>query len=151
MGYRSDVAYAVKFHHETEPEIAFAEFVRFVKWVKEEHKTTDTTDNTHYTFNQEDDADDAFKIHHKNLMISAYFTDTKWYEAYASVKWHEQLLDKVHEYSTGNYRFVRIGEEIEDTEIKDHSPTVFEMWGYVDVHRSINYSPPDETEDKEPA
>ena len=150
MGYRSDVAYVVQFYHEFEPEKAFADYLNFVNWVKNEHEVTDPTDNTTHNYDNELKTGGwAFNIHPKDLMLSFEAEGVKWYETYKDVQWHEQLLDKVHRYDTGNYRFVRIGEEYEDVEVKDHSPTVFEMWEHVDVHRSIYFSPPHETEDNE--
>ena len=152
MGYRSDVAYVIRFvsKDDTEPEKAFADFVHFTNWVKDEHKTMAEAGDTTviHTYEKEDE---NLKIHKQSLMLSFCAEDVKWYESYVDVQWHEQLLDKATTYETGNYRFVRIGEEIEDIEIKQHDPTYFEMYEYVDVVRSIEFSPPSEPEDKEAA
>lgn len=150
MGYRSDVAYVVKFYSkdDAEPEKAFADFVHFTDWVKNYHitKVQNAGKELIHTYNDEDN---NLLIHKHNLMLSFSADSVKWYESYVDVQWHEQLLEKVNTYDTGNYRFVRIGEEYEDVEVTQHDPTYFEMYDYVDVNRSIDFSPPYETEDKE--
>jgi hypothetical protein len=152
MGYRSDVAYVVKFYSETEPEKAFAEFVAFVDWVKNTHVIQDPSEKTAFSYNDfsyNDKSSDYLKFYPKDLMISFSIESVKWYQDFDEVQWHEQLLLNVEKYRTGNYRFVRTGEEYNDVEVKVHDPTYWEMHDYVDVHRSIEFSPPSETEDNE--
>ena len=152
MGYRSDVAYVVKFYSrdDDEPEKAFADYVHFTDWVKNHH-TTEAQEGEGKMTHAYNDEDKNLTLHKHDQMLSFSVESVKWYESYVDVQWHEQLLDKVRTYDTGNYRFVRIGEEYEDIEIKQHDPTYFEMYEYVDVSRSLEFHPPHETEDKEAA
>ena len=150
MGYRSDVAYVVKFYSrdDDEPEKAFADFVHFTDWVKNHH-TTEVQDGERKLIHTYNDENNNLAIHKQDLMLSFFANSVKWYESYVDVQWHELLLQKVTTYATGNYRFVRIGEEYGDVVVTQHDPTYFEMYDYVDVCRSLEFSPPHETEDKE--
>ena len=129
MGYRSDVGYAIVFRasgDDSSPkhEKAFAEFSHFVEHLR--------------TFKGESYMDEfrGMQIDKDELIISYQAEHIKWYEDYPIVQWHNNLLDKVATYETGNYRFVRLGEEMGDVEEKDHSPTAH-MWDYIDVRREV--------------
>jgi hypothetical protein len=169
MGYRSDVAYMVKFYHKDTPEKAFAEFVKFVDWVKNNHvaryhpSPRETIEDMEGYAENEDSwsygdevgrsrrqAVGGFYIHQAEQMISFHTEYVKWYENYHDVQWHEQLLGMLYTYETGNYRFIRIGEDYHDIEVKEHTPTC-ELHEKVDVVRSIEFHPPCESENKEAA
>ena len=132
MGYRSDVAYTIRFVHE------------------------DDTNNkqSFYTFLAEAKANAAtaacfhelgwaeFEIDEARYRINFSCDDVKWYENYPDVACHEALISLAREWDedTDNhacvgYVFVRIGEDNSDVEIKEN-----EVAGYdwVQVNRSIS-------------
>ena len=157
MGYRSDVAYVVVFDRETEPEIAHAEYLTFHGWVKqhtietkENHTAASGIKPVLFGLSDVEMSADHFKWYPQNNMLAMQWDHVKWYDGYPEVEWHEQLLSRCLEFRTGGYRFVRIGEEYNDIDIREegHNHT-FEMWQYLDVHRSIHFSPPSETEDNQ--
>jgi hypothetical protein len=128
MGYRSDVGYAIVFRasgDDSSPkhEKAFAEFSHFVEHLRTYRETCSEE------FRQ-------MQIDKDKLIISYQAEHIKWYEDYPIVQWHNSLLEKVKTYETGNYRFVRIGEETDDIEEDNHSPTAH-MWDYIDVRREV--------------
>jgi hypothetical protein len=129
MGYRSDVGYVIVFRHDTNPEKAYTDFVHFTNSIKEEIEKDRQSGLT---------LSWAKHLHvcRENLTVSFGDNDTKWYPDYPEVKWHEELLARVKTYSTGNYRFVRVGEDYEDIEQDTHDPTAF-MWDYIDIRREV--------------
>ena len=138
MGYRSTVAYTIRFiaPRVDEPD----------KGLTEEHCKA-----TFYTFLAEAKAngetagaflDEDIKIDEVNLAIYFYAGHTKWYESYEEVKCHEALLDLSKEWAddgdcSNPYiggAFARIGEEMEDV--------VEECWGqgdydWIAIHRTM--------------
>lgn len=165
MGYRSDVAYAVVFDMDSEPEVAHAEYLHFKKWVMEQHEVT-----KEQTGREEDDAlpcryeeiikswylqhnsDGMFKWYDADNALMFRASDVKWYENYPDVIWHETLLERIdaQNYRSVGWRFVRIGEQVDDTEIKENDNPL-PMWEWVDVSRHIEFSPPSESLNKEAA
>ena len=138
MGYRSTVAYSIRFipPREDEPERGF---------------TAEHCKGTFYTFladakANEDTAgaflDEDLKVDEGNLAIYFYAGHVKWYESYEDVKCHEALLDLSKEWAddgdcSNPYiggAFARIGEEMEDM--------VEECWGegdydWITIHRTM--------------
>ena len=166
MGYRSDVAYVVAFHDSQQPEVAHAEFVAFQAWVKQHLILTDdvnvTATGTHpIVFNQMDaqEASDEMKWYPQEGVLMMRWQSVKWYPAYPETNWHEALLFKSITYSTGAYRFVRVGEEFDDVEVEEEgsdggshqSGRGYSLEEWVDVCRSVSFSPPSETLNKEAA
>ena len=157
MGYRSDVAYVVAFHHTEKPEVAHAEFLAFQEWVKQHtvdeeegmaHKAASPKTLMYGYSNAEEDCD-HFKWYPQDGVLMVRLEDVKWYEHFPEVKWHEGLLMQCLGYQTGAYRFVRVGENYNDIEVDEKGEPDIEVWHYLDVQRSISFSPPHETEDKE--
>jgi hypothetical protein len=119
MGYRSEVNYVVKFSSKDEPEKAYAQFIKFYNWVKRHTVTT-----------KESSADYAgqkvltggwnlyWNVDEQTLCFEA--NDVKWYDSYADVQWHEQLLEQSKQYSCATHRFVRVGEEHDDIVVETH-------------------------------
>ena len=138
MGYRSTVAYTIRFiaPRVDEPD----------KGLTEEHCKA-----TFYTFLAEAKAngetagaflDEDIKIDEGNLAIYFYAGHVKWYESYEDVKCHEALLELSKEWAddgdcSNPYiggAFARIGEEMEDV--------VEECWGqgdydWIAIHRTM--------------
>lgn len=145
MGYRSDVAYIVAFHHTEKPEVAHAEFIAFQEWVKQhavEHS------GSLYNYSNVEEICDHFKWYPQNGMLMMRWEDVKWYEDYPSTQWHEQILGKCLLYQTGAYRFVRIGEDYNDIEVMergDQDARGYSLYEWVELERGINFSTPDET------
>ena len=131
MGYRSDVAYTIRFVHE------------------------DDTNNkqSFYTFLAEAKANAAtapcfveqgwaeFQIDEANFRINFFAEGVKWYESYADVQCHEALLSLANEWDEDEdnhahiaYQFVRIGEESDD--IEDKRSESADDWIYLE--RSIS-------------
>ena len=125
MGYRSEVAYSIRFiprlseiqTTEDEIEKAKASFYTFIAEAKSKEDTAGAF------------ADEHIKINEDDLAIYFYADHVKWYETYEDVKCHEALLDLSREWAddgdcSNPYiggAFTRIGEELEDM--------VEECWG----------------------
>jgi hypothetical protein len=138
MGYRSTVAYTIRFipPQEDEPEKGL---------------TTENCKATFYTFLADAKAgaetggaftDEDIKVDEENLAIYFFAGHVKWYESYEDVKCHEALMDLSKEWAddgdcSNPYiggAFARIGEEMEDM--------VEECWGqgdydWITINRSM--------------
>ena len=118
MGYRSDVAYVVKFK-DTEDREAF---INLLIVAKDEHITQALKELS--------------KLEDDKLFFHA--TDVKWYDGYPDVKAHTQIyLQAVELFEGAGYRFTRIGEELEDIEIEGDGD-YDDLWEYTSVNRSID-------------
>jgi hypothetical protein len=118
MGYRSAVAYTIRFIPVEQEGIDFvmaeerakASFYTFIAEAK-------SREDTGGAFVDED-----IKVDEKNLAIYFYAGHVKWYESYPDVACHEALLDLSKEWAddgdcSSPYiggAFARIGEEMED-------------------------------------
>jgi hypothetical protein len=129
MGYRSTVAYTI----------------RFV--VPDDEKTYGQVRDSFYTFIAEAKSkdtvagaflDEDLTVDEENLQIRFFADNVKWYESYPDVQCHECLMGLAREWADDNDyiggAFARIGEETNDN--------VEEVWGqgeyeWVGVHRSI--------------
>jgi len=139
MGYRSTVAYSIRFiprlseiqTTDDEIEKAKATFFTFLAEAK-------ANEDTAGAFLDED-----LKVDEEKLAIYFFADNVKWYESYEDVKCHEALLDLSKEWAddgdcSNPYiggAFARIGEEMEDN--------VEEVWGqgdydWISVHRSMS-------------
>ena len=137
MGYRSDVAYTIRFTTEE----SYRLFILEAKANGLESCFKD--DNSHYN---EAECDD------KKLRIDFYAPSVKWYDSYADVQKHERLLNQARDWvdcdthneikdgGTGHdayrigYAFVRVGEDVEDN-TEEHGGNADYDWLYVE--RSI--------------
>lgn len=96
MGYRSEVAYVIEFKNNEKRD----EFYALVK--------------VHGA-----DLWNALKecaLDKDYPRINFYACDVKWYDSYVDVAWHRKLLDFASEFQGAGWRFMRVGEEMGDTE-----------------------------------
>lgn len=142
MGYRSTVAYSIRFIPVEQEGIDFVmaeerakgSFFTFIAEAKSKEQTA-------LCFSEEEA--EYLKIDEKNLAIHFFADDVKWYESYAGVQCHECLMGLSREWAddgdcSSPYiggAFVRIGEELEDM--------VQEVWGegqyeWIEIHRSMS-------------
>lgn len=118
MGYRSEVAYVIKFK-DTEDREAF---INLLIVAKDEHTTQALKELS--------------KLEDDKLFFHA--TDVKWYDSYPDVKAHTQIyLQALELFEGAGYRYVRIGEELEDIEIEEDGD-YDDLWDYTSVNRSID-------------
>ena len=131
MGYRSDVAYTIRFVHEdnSNNEQSFYTFIGEAK----------ANAATALCFSEQGWAE--FQIDEANFRINFFAEGVKWYESYADVQCHEALLSLASEWDEDEdnhahiaYQFVRIGEESDD--IEDKRSESADDWIYLE--RSIS-------------
>lgn len=135
MGYRSTVAYTIRFIPQVEPkeagidlEEAKGAFFTFLAEAKSKVETAGAFKDEHLTVDEE------------NLAIYFHADEVKWYETFEDVKCHECLMGLSREWAedgdcSSPYiggAFARIGEDPQDT--------VEEAWGqgeydWISVHR----------------
>ena len=116
MGYRSDVAYTIRFKKEEDYRL----FVLEAKANPETAGCFPPNDGSHFGECELDDQ--KFRINFK-------VEDVKWYESFPEVQMHESLIDQADEWvkeTTGTlneyrlgYVFVRVGEDDSDNERRD--------------------------------
>jgi hypothetical protein len=134
MGYRSTVAYTIRFIPKHSPDTddiveerkARASFYTFIAEAK-------AKDETALCFSEDD-----LEVDEEKLQLRLFADHVKWYESYPDVACHEALMNLSKEWADDNDyiggAFARIGEEMEDmTE---------ECWGqgdydWISVHRSM--------------
>lgn len=133
MGYRSDVAYTIRFVHEddTNNKQSFYTFIAEAK-SKAAAALCFTTPNTPSW---------VFEVNEEHYQINFYADHVKWYESFSDVQAHEALLALASEWDNDEdnhahigYAFVRIGEESNDIEERLSESA---DWGWVSVGRSI--------------
>lgn len=121
MGYRSDVAYTIRFNrngeHDDEDAVR-AGFNIFLEQVMngEDTKPCFESDiDPHYP-------NEGLQIDKNECAINFFWSSVKWYEEYPDVKCHEALIqtardwvneDNPHSQYLG-YVFARVGEDVED-------------------------------------
>ena len=140
MGYRSTVAYTIRFTpiHTGEEQGEFPS-----------DKDINLCKESFYTFLAEAKLkylgavnDEDMKIDEGNMALNFFASDVKWYESYEDVIVHENLISLSKEWAdegeTANPNiggiFTRIGEEMDDIVEEgwgEHD------WGWVGVHREI--------------
>jgi hypothetical protein len=115
MGYRSDVAYTVRF--------------------KSDHDTNNT--HSFFTFLAEIKCDPLASSALEEVTVLASRQEinfscesTKWYDSYPEVKAHERIIDIADEWCNDPdnnsgiwYTFARVGDEIDDTEYRQNCGT----------------------------
>ena len=129
MGYRSEVAYVLRFKDKEMREA----FVSLQRAKADKHIN--------------EALDELIELEEDKL---AYHADSvKWYDSYEEVQAHEKLMGEALELfnedqDIAGYRFIRIGEEYEDVVVEDHGDSD-ELWEYLEVERSINIAFPTNT------
>lgn len=120
MGYRSEVAIVIAFKN-TEQRDAFLA----LQLCKKDENTNEALK-------------ELKKLETDKLYY--YATDVKWYDSYGFVKAMTLLYQEAFELygeDGAGYRFVRIGEELEDLEIVEDG-TYDDLWDYTSVTRCID-------------
>lgn len=118
MGYRSEVAYAITF--ETRKDLS--EFIATIMAVGTDHQR------------------DALKECHINWTeskINFYASDTKWYDDFNDVQAHVELMELSVE-RNASWRFLRIGEDSDDTEERFGGSDSDSMWDDFSLIRRIH-------------
>lgn len=110
MGYRSSVAYSIRWHDITSKG-SNQSFYTFLAEAKANPATSPC-------FTMEDF---SVAVNEKDLHISFYTEEVKWYEGYEGVKAHTALLDMAQQYRNDespphpiDYKFVCVGEDATD-------------------------------------
>ena len=141
MGYRSTVAYTIRFEtpsydkpeERTDPEEAKRSFYTFIAEAKSKESTA-------LCFS--DQESEVFKVLEDKLEIRFFAEGVKWYEDYPDVKCHECLMGLAREWADDGENsnpfiggaFARVGEDTNDN--------VEEVWGngeydWVGINRSV--------------
>ena len=123
MGYRSDVAYTIRFSRNGEHDDEGAVRAGFNIFLEQVMNNEDTK----RCFNDDEYKDSRYpneglRIDKENFAINFFWSAVKWYDDYPDVKCHEALLqtakdwvdeDNPHSQYVG-WVFVRIGEDADD-------------------------------------
>lgn len=137
MGYRSTVAYTIRFVYHKHPDRDDIEdrkkceesFYTFIADAK-------ANEDTAYCFSEYEGG--VFKVDEDNLAINFFAEDVKWYEDYSDVKCHEALISLSKSWADDNEYiggvFARVGEDLDDM--------VEESWGqsdysWINIARSV--------------
>ena len=134
MGYRSDVAYTIRFVHDDDTNNKQS-FYTFIAEAKANAATA-------ACFNEEAKEWSEFVVDEAKFRINFHADHVKWYESYADVQCHEALISLAKEWDEDEdnhshiaYAFVRIGEEDDDIETRLNESA---DWDWVRVERSIS-------------
>lgn len=118
MGYRSDVAYIIKFKNKEDRDA----FVDLMMAKDDPHIAEAVKETMH------DDEEGTVRFSVESV---------KWYDSYPDVASHMQLLDIADEIEGADFRFVRIGEESDDVEIRSGGDGDHCLYEQLDVARRI--------------
>jgi hypothetical protein len=120
MGYRSDVAYVIKFDDiETRDNFVTLMLAKNDKWI------TQALDECEYRY--QDDP-----------VITFSETDIKWYETYDEVKAHRTLMQEAVEIygeKGGRYRFIGVGED--GAEEFDEDDNEGDLYDYITTRHEV--------------
>jgi hypothetical protein len=131
MGYRSDVAYTIRFtsDHDEKNKQSFFTFLAEAK----------ARAATAACFLEREWVE--FVVDEARFRINFACDDVKWYESYPDVACHEALIALANEWVNDEdnnsgiaYKFVRIGEDDDDIEQKEGGDA---DWDWVQVERTI--------------
>ena len=136
MGYRSDVAYTIRFvsdHDEKNKQ----SFYTFLAEAKAKAATAPCFSESSWGRG----GDDGFIVDEARCRINFSADDVKWYESYPDVACHDALIELAGEWVNDEdnkseiaFMFVRIGEENDDIEERCGGDYDYD---WVQVHRSI--------------
>jgi hypothetical protein len=138
MGYRSTVAYTIRFEtpsydkpeEKEDPEDAKRSFYTFLAEAKAKETTALCFSDT-----------DCLEVDEENLQIRFFAEGVKWYESYPDVACHEALIELSKSWANDDTSnpyiggaFARVGEDTNDN--------VEEVWGegnysWVGINRSV--------------
>ena len=135
MGYRSDVAYTIRFT--SDDTRAKQSFYTFLAEAKAKAATAKCFTEEGWNWNA-----GGFEVDEGRFRINFSADNVKWYTDYEDVKCHEALLDLAAEWANDEDNhseiadmLARIGEEVEGIEEKcggDYD------WDWAQVHRSVS-------------
>ena len=148
MGYRSTVAYTIRFTPISKPRESDTE-TGLVVYGSPTGEELNKCKESFYTFLAEGKvkfsgafSDESMKVDEANMAINFFASEVKWYESYEDVIVHENLISLAKEWAdegeTANPNiggiFMRIGEEMDDM--------VEESWGehdwdWLSINRQI--------------
>ena len=143
MGYRSEVAYTIRFT--SDDERAKQSFYTFIAEAKARAATAPCFSEEQKNWS----GGNGFEVDEGRYRINFSAEDVKWYPDYDDVKCHEALIELADEwvnqcdegsevavpYTGIAYMFVRIGEENDDIEEKQGGEYDFD---WMQVNRSIS-------------
>jgi len=120
MGYRSDVAYVIKFE-DMDSLNAFKTCTLFEdKAMRDALADCETVE--------------------EDCLIRFHAESVKWYPGYEEVQAHERLIKSAcDEPFKAGARVVRIGENDDDIETDDFGEMDWEPWDHIEVIRAVNF------------
>jgi hypothetical protein len=119
MGYRSDVAYVIRFETAEQRDT----FVELVKHRNDEHWTN---------------AIEECETNYEQPIITFEASDVKWYDSYDDVRAHHAMMEWAVELYTGSgWRIVQLGEDGQE-EIREGGDDVAELYDYIYTSHSLN-------------
>ena len=125
MGYRSDVAYVIKFN-----DIETRDNFVTLMLAKNDPQITQAISECEHGYK-----DDP--------IITFEATDVKWYDSFDDVKAHHALMHdaiEIYKEKGGKYRFISVGED--GAEECDENDDDGDLWDYVTTRHEINTSFP---------
>ena len=125
MGYRSDVAYVIKFD-----DIETRDNFVTLMLAKNDKHITEAINECEYGYT-------------KDPIITFEATDVKWYDSFDDVKAHHALMHdaiEIYKEKGGKYRFISIGED--GAEECDEDDDDGDLWDYVTTRHEIHTSFP---------
>jgi hypothetical protein len=120
MGYRSEVAYVIRFNSKADMGVFIN--VQLVK--KDEHITQALKELTQI----DTTADEG--------LLFFYADDVKWYDSFPEVQAHTQLYkDAVEMFDDACYIFLRCGESVDDVEEEGEGDDCWDLCDYITISR----------------
>ena len=125
MGYRSDVAYVIKFN-----DIETRDNFVTLMLAKNDKHITEAINECEYGYT-------------KDPIITFRETDVKWYDSFEDVQAHQQLMKdavEIYKHKGGRYRFISVGED--GAEECDENDDDGDLWDYITTRHEISTSFP---------
>jgi hypothetical protein len=124
MGYRSEVAYVIRFKDRAMREL----FVSMQRAKADKHINEALSE----------------LVEVEDCLLGYHADHVKWYDGYDGVKAHETLMhDSINMFNQDEdivgWRFVRLGEESDDN-VQEEDGNSDELYEYVDWHKSMSLS-----------
>jgi hypothetical protein len=124
MGYRSEVAYVIRFKNKAMREL----FVNLQQAKADKHINEALSE----------------LVEVEDCLLGYHADHVKWYDEYDGVKAHETLMhDSIDMFNQDEdivgWRFVRLGEESDDN-VQEEGGNSDELYEYVDWHKSMSLS-----------
>jgi len=121
MGYRSDVAYVIKFN-----DIETRDNFVTLMLAKNDAQLTQAIKECEYGY-----TDDP--------IITFEQQSVKWYDSFADVQAHQQLMQdavEIYKHKGGRFRFISVGED--GTEAFDENDDDGDLWEYITTTHAVN-------------